>query len=251
MGIDPSTRVCPRCGEAAGEEEYCQTCGLHLAVQPELPTAADWRSASQSHGPGAVGPIEASGETGGDRSQPGLTVPDFRSAAICGAIASGLSILILLLPWYHGAGGLIGHPTGWQALRGLDVAFALVGGLGLGLAMYGLAVDAGGAGLSKQSQKGVVGFLVGTVGVVLAAMAFIAIVSPPSPLTSSGRAYFSNPSTNTLGLDPRLSVSVGPFLAVVLAIVVAGAGYSMWRQSNRAALTSPPPHESRVGDVRH
>lgn len=41
---DPSTRVCPRCGNAAGQSEYCGTCGLHLFEQPELPTHADWEA---------------------------------------------------------------------------------------------------------------------------------------------------------------------------------------------------------------
>lgn len=42
MRIDPATRVCPRCGSPADRHEYCQTCGLHLFEQPELPTRAAW-----------------------------------------------------------------------------------------------------------------------------------------------------------------------------------------------------------------
>ncbi len=46
MSDDPpteaTTRVCPRCGEPAGQQEYCLTCGLHLADQDELPTRETW-----------------------------------------------------------------------------------------------------------------------------------------------------------------------------------------------------------------
>jgi RsiW-degrading membrane proteinase PrsW (M82 family) len=35
-------RVCPRCGDAAGEHRYCQTCGLNLRQQAGLPTRAEW-----------------------------------------------------------------------------------------------------------------------------------------------------------------------------------------------------------------
>lgn len=40
--MDPTSRVCPRCGFPAEQHEYCQTCGLHLVEQPELPTRAQW-----------------------------------------------------------------------------------------------------------------------------------------------------------------------------------------------------------------
>lgn len=40
--MDPSLRVCPRCGSPAHEHEYCQSCGLHLYAQPELPTLTEW-----------------------------------------------------------------------------------------------------------------------------------------------------------------------------------------------------------------
>ena len=45
---DPSTRVCPRCGSAAGQTPYCGTCGLHLFEQPELPTRSDWEMRRES-----------------------------------------------------------------------------------------------------------------------------------------------------------------------------------------------------------
>lgn len=55
---DPTSRVCPRCGSEAGEHEYCQTCGLHLTEQPELPTREQWEAKTIEDaargGPGAV-----------------------------------------------------------------------------------------------------------------------------------------------------------------------------------------------------
>lgn len=50
---DLMARVCPRCGAGVGEHEYCQTCGLHLTQQPELPTRAEWeesRTKERWHG---------------------------------------------------------------------------------------------------------------------------------------------------------------------------------------------------------
>lgn len=46
--------VCPRCGEPAGQNEYCQTCGLRLWEQAELPTRGEWearRAASPGRSP--------------------------------------------------------------------------------------------------------------------------------------------------------------------------------------------------------
>jgi hypothetical protein len=44
METSPQTRVCPRCGSPARSDEYCQTCGLHLFAQPELPSRASWEA---------------------------------------------------------------------------------------------------------------------------------------------------------------------------------------------------------------
>lgn len=43
-GIEPDTRVCPRCGEPAGEQRFCGECGLSLASQPEIPTRRHWEA---------------------------------------------------------------------------------------------------------------------------------------------------------------------------------------------------------------
>jgi hypothetical protein len=48
MAVDDHTRVCPRCGVPAGEAEYCQTCGLHLWRERELPTSVEWQGSTRS-----------------------------------------------------------------------------------------------------------------------------------------------------------------------------------------------------------
>lgn len=40
--IGPSTRVCPRCGEPAGDQRFCGDCGLNLGRLAQAPTRAEW-----------------------------------------------------------------------------------------------------------------------------------------------------------------------------------------------------------------
>lgn len=42
--MDPSSRVCSRCGGEAGEHRFCPECGLNLSELRELPTRAEWES---------------------------------------------------------------------------------------------------------------------------------------------------------------------------------------------------------------
>ena len=44
------TRVCSRCGELAGEQRFCPSCGLNLAEQPELPTAEEYSAKERERG---------------------------------------------------------------------------------------------------------------------------------------------------------------------------------------------------------
>ena len=41
-GVDPSTRVCPFCGDPPGVGVFCAVCGRNLADVARLPTAAEW-----------------------------------------------------------------------------------------------------------------------------------------------------------------------------------------------------------------
>src|SRR5271167_814384 len=43
-GPDPTTKVCPRCGEDAREQRFCGGCGLNLSAQHEIPTRAEWEA---------------------------------------------------------------------------------------------------------------------------------------------------------------------------------------------------------------
>jgi hypothetical protein len=45
--VDPSTRVCPFCGERPGEGVFCAACGRNLASVERLPTAAEWSAPEQ------------------------------------------------------------------------------------------------------------------------------------------------------------------------------------------------------------
>jgi hypothetical protein len=49
--MDPSTRVCPFCGEPPGAGVFCSACGRNLANVDRLPTADEWQGA------GAADPI--------------------------------------------------------------------------------------------------------------------------------------------------------------------------------------------------
>jgi hypothetical protein len=42
VAMDPSTRVCPFCGEPPGDGMFCAACGRNLAGVDRLPTAAEW-----------------------------------------------------------------------------------------------------------------------------------------------------------------------------------------------------------------
>ena len=45
--MDPSTRVCPFCGERPGEGVFCAACGRNLASVERLPTAAEWSASEE------------------------------------------------------------------------------------------------------------------------------------------------------------------------------------------------------------
>lgn len=48
--MNPSPQVCARCGEPAGDQRFCGSCGLNLSVQEELPTRAAWEAAQATPG---------------------------------------------------------------------------------------------------------------------------------------------------------------------------------------------------------
>jgi hypothetical protein len=76
---DPAARVCPRCGEEAGEQRFCGGCGLNLSSQHELPTRSAWETAhatSEEATPGQPSPD--AGQQGGEsatKARPGLDSP--------------------------------------------------------------------------------------------------------------------------------------------------------------------------------
>jgi hypothetical protein len=116
-------RVCPGCGEPAGTDLYCATCGEHLAALAELPSRAEWlaadaRSASANAAVGA-GQV-SSGVDATSRPAPAspITVPAPRYTPSIGPllhptepsrlalalIASGLALLFPFLIIIHTGG---------------------------------------------------------------------------------------------------------------------------------------------------
>ena len=45
--MDPTTRVCPFCGELPGAGMFCEACGRNLAGVEQLPTRAEWEEGGQ------------------------------------------------------------------------------------------------------------------------------------------------------------------------------------------------------------
>ncbi len=43
-----------------------------------------------------------------------------------------------------------------------------------------------------------------------------------------------DPVNAAIGAHPHTTVSVGPFIALILAVIVTGAGYSMWIHSQNS-----------------
>src|ERR1039458_10833989 len=58
-GTDLAARVCPRCGEEAGERRFCGGCGLNLSERPEIPTRTEW-VAKQPHNVQTATPAQVS-----------------------------------------------------------------------------------------------------------------------------------------------------------------------------------------------
>ena len=62
--MEPSTRVCPFCGEPPGEGVFCAACGRNLAAVERLPTRADWDApAAAADRPPAAGLAERCAQT--------------------------------------------------------------------------------------------------------------------------------------------------------------------------------------------
>jgi hypothetical protein len=49
--MDPSTRVCPFCGEPPGAGVFCSACGRNLAGVDRLPTADEWQRTGTADAP--------------------------------------------------------------------------------------------------------------------------------------------------------------------------------------------------------
>lgn len=69
---DPAARVCPRCGEEAGEQRFCGGCGLNLSAQNELPTRSEWEKAHVAPTEDALSSVPMRANDGEHRDTPPL-----------------------------------------------------------------------------------------------------------------------------------------------------------------------------------
>lgn len=51
MTVEAEARVCPECGQPAGEAPFCGGCGVNLSSQVRLPTRAEWEALRYSGRP--------------------------------------------------------------------------------------------------------------------------------------------------------------------------------------------------------
>src|SRR5579871_3654962 len=131
-----NARVCSRCGELAGEDRFCSTCGLNLAEQPELPTRLGWEGA-QASDQQVTANVRENADLQGRR--PLLKRPDyadpatFRRARVVTLVAAGLCALAPSSP-YAGFPGLYDTMWGDRPLKAGAIVVSSVLVLLVGLA---------------------------------------------------------------------------------------------------------------------
>lgn len=73
--IEPDVRVCPRCGNPAGEQRFCAECGLNLSSQAQIPKRDEWEATHRlPEQPGAQEQLKYAGDPAGwyaDPDRPG------------------------------------------------------------------------------------------------------------------------------------------------------------------------------------
>jgi|SRR5450755_4245460 hypothetical protein len=86
---DESERVCARCGEPAGEANFCSSCGLNLAELLEIPTRAEWEvsNAARGHCAGGAEPPQRTSDPSGVSLD--STLPCLRSRGRFGVCPAG------------------------------------------------------------------------------------------------------------------------------------------------------------------
>ena len=126
MTITPTERVCPDCGQPAGQQPLCASCGTDLSTRDELPTRAEWEAGEPAaHGPEFVPPHAPGGQpppTFG--AQPPSTMAGFGASAD------------QQLPWHQRPMAAWGYRVGATLT---NVALAVL----VGVAAAGVALAAG------------------------------------------------------------------------------------------------------------
>jgi hypothetical protein len=215
---DDDARVCPRCGEAAGDNEYCQTCGLHLFAQPELPTREAWKAGSEArHG------SDRSGAGKGER-----LLVDFPHARNAAALAALVLLLSMFMPLW---GVLINREVtdnfdvvetteganAWERFQWED--WVMTGAILLAFAVFVVSLSQGPGKRTPNVAPVPLGFVIafGAVSALLVGFHWVALAS----LITDG-------STDEDSAEVFRAL-VAPTIAFVAAVVLTFAAAVMWR----------------------
>jgi hypothetical protein len=90
-------RVCPDCGNKAGAEPFCSSCGLNLSGLKRLPARADWEAEHQPTEPEATEPKASEPERPADApKKAGSWIRRHRCLAAGGVAALAAALAVLL-----------------------------------------------------------------------------------------------------------------------------------------------------------
>jgi hypothetical protein len=218
--IAPGERVCPRCGNPAGNTDFCTSCGVNLAALPEIPTRAEWEAATAPpRVPSSTSPALATDER--------LRLSRLALMLLC--LVAGVGPV---LPWY---GGFVnGDHSLWVGRQGAAVVITLVALVGIRTAFISFhRAPTGAPNVSPELAASTV------VAMVVGAIIALTSASPPAPdpsclaIQSQGFGGSCTPS-DQWGLYLTLAALV---TATVIAVV-------LWRSAKAAAVSPSIGHAS-------
>lgn len=82
--------VCPRCGHGIVDSPYCAQCGLHVAVEPDVPTRAAWRASQKE------APTEAASPPKADRPKRSAISVVLPLVGLLAVIALGIAVATMI-----------------------------------------------------------------------------------------------------------------------------------------------------------